>query len=298
MVFGISFGSKKQSTESNTVAKKTEAVTGSESQSTKGTSIGATNTESASSGQSAQQTNQQQNTNQSTTGQTTAKQTGTTTTLGSDIQSAVGDSVKKLLAGGVNDANIAGIANLIGGATNFNADQYIRDTVLGARVAGENALQESTSARQSQIGGTAGTNSMAALLAQRGRNDLEANLASITGQATANASEIQNKNLSTAVGAQGSLVSQAAGLGDVLKGATTTTDATTLQTQLQQLLGSTGTTGASTSQESQQQQQSSQTLQIIDQLVNALTKQNTSSQGYENTQGSTKSSGGGLSLGF
>lgn len=298
MPFGLSFGAKKQSSKTTTDINKNELTTGSQSQATTGVTQGATNT--SQTGQvsttGGQQT--QQNVSQSQTGQETGRTSGTVSSLSGDIQSTLSDTVKRILSGGVNDANIASLSNAIGGMTNFNADEFVRQNVMAARQGGENALQENVSARQSQIGGTAGTNSMAALLAMRGRNDLEANLAGVEASSRATAEGIANKNLETAVGAQGSLVSQGAGAADVLKGATTTTDMATLTNQLNQLLGT--TTGDTKTQESQSstQSQQTQTLQIINELVNALTNQNVSTIGTENSKTKGKSMGGGISAGI
>lgn len=298
MAFGISFGSKTQTTDSTTNMKKNEVSTGSQATSTQGAQSTSSSQTSTQNQNTAQQSTQTQNTAQQTTGQEQSSQKGTTTTLGADVQSAITDSLKSILAGGVNSQNIANIANMISGQTGFNADAMVRDIVSGARYQGEQQLQEQQSARESQIGGTAGTNSMAALLANRGRSDLEANIAAITGKAVADSQQIANQNLTTAVGAQGSLVEQGAQLGSVLKGATTTSDVQTLTNQLQQLLGQTGTTGSTTGQSNTQSSEQANSLQLISQLVNALTKQNTSTQGYENTVAKNKSSGGGISLGF
>lgn len=297
MPFGLSFGAKKSKGTQNTTIDKTEVTSGTQSQATTGVTQGATNTSQQGSvstdgsQQTSQNTNQQQN--QTETGRTT----GTVSSLSGDVQSSLSDTVKRILGGGVNDANIAKLSNAIGGATDFNADQFVRDNVLAARTRGEQGLQENVSARQGQIGGTAATNSMAALLAQRGRNDLEANIAGISASSRATAEEIQNKNLSTAVGAQQSLTSQGIGLADVLKGATTTTDMSTLSEQLNQLLGTTsGDTKTSENQASTQNQQT-QTLQIINELVNALTNQTVKTDGTEKVKSTGKSIGGGVSVG-
>jgi len=295
-MFGISFGSKTQNTNSNTTMKKDETGTQSQLTNTQGTQTGSTSTQGTQSQSTAQQTNQNQSTAQQTSGSETGRQTSTTTSLGADVTAQITDSLKSILSGGVNGSNIASIANMISGASGFNADAMVRGIVTGARNTGEQQLQESQSARESQIGGTAGTNSMAALLANRGRNDLEANLAAIEGQAVAQSQQIANQNLSTAVGAQGSLVEQGSQLGSVLKGATTTSDVSTLTNQLQELLGQTGTTGSQTGQSNTQSSEQQQSIQLISQLVDALTNQTSSTVGYENTVGKVKSSGGGVSL--
>lgn len=299
MIFGLSFGKKKASTNEITDVNKTETGTGSQSQATTGFNQGTSSTSSTGS----QSTTGIQTTtgtqNQSQTDRGTQSQTGTTTTLGSDVTAGLSTAVKALLAGGVNDANIANISNLISGtATGFDPESFVNDTVLAARTRGEQTLQESDAGLQSMIGGTAGTNSMAALLANRGRNDLEASLAGIRAGAVGQAEDIRNKNLATAVGAQGSLTDQAAGLGGILKGATTTVDMTTLTDQLSQLLGTQGQTTQNQSNTATAETQNTATTQLIAELVNALTNQSSTTIGTEKAQGTTKSGGGGFSIGI
>ena len=170
------------------------------------------------------------------------------------------------------------------------------DTVLGARTRGEQALQETNAARESAIGGTAGTNSMAALLANRGRNDLEANIAQITAATQAQAQGIVNQNLAAAVGAQGSLSEQAAGLGQTLKGATTTVDQKTLTDQLSQLLGTQTQQTAMNQNVASSQTQNTATTELLSEILNAITSGTNRTVGTETSKGVNKISGGGASL--
>lgn len=296
MILGLSFGKKKQTSNNKTEIDKLETALSNESKNTTGTRSG-TSTSTTTGNQTTTGTTTGSSTmNQQQADRGTQSQTGTTTTLGADVQAGLSNAVKSLLAGGVNDANIANISNMIAGRSGFNADQFVADTVLGARTRGEQTLQETNAARESAIGGTAGTNSMAALLANRGRNDLEANIAQITAATQAQAQGIVNQNLAAAVGAQGSLSEQAAGLGQTLKGATTTVDQKTLTDQLSQLLGTQTQQTAMNQNVASSQTQNTATTELLSEILNAITSGTNRTVGTETSKGVNKISGGGASL--
>lgn len=293
MAFGLSFGAKKQSSTTNTTLDKDVLTNTAQTQ---GTQSAQTQTGSTSSTGTQSQTGTSLNTGTqsgSTKGQ--QSQSGTTTTLDQSVSTALADRVKQILGGGITDSSIADLSNAIAGRTNsFNASQFVADTVTAAKTAGEAELQESNSKYQSAIGGSAATNSMAALLAQRGTNDLNASLAGIRANATAQAEDIANKNLTTAAGVQGQLADIAAGLTGQLKGATTTTDMTTLTDELSKILN---TQAGSTAQQTQtSEQQTSQMTQLLNQLQTLLgaSSESTNLTSTEKVKG--KSSGGGASL--
>lgn len=296
MIFGLSFGKKKQSSTQDTNVSRNESMTGTQQQATSGLQQSQSSTTST----GTQNTNQASNTS-SLTSQTqndrgTQSTRGTTTTLDTRTSTALGDAVSKILAGGVNDANIASLSNLIAGVSGFSPEAMVANTVAAARNRGEQELQERNAVIQSNVGGTDTTNSMAALLAERGRNDLEANIAGITAQVTGQAEGIRNANLVTGVQAQSGLTDQAANLANVLKGATTTVDQATLTDQLSQLLGNQSQTGTTTGTTTTAQQQNTATTELIQQLMQALTTQNSAMTGTENVKGTGKQSGGGFSL--
>jgi len=296
MAFGISFGKKGSTTTTNTTGTKDETMTGSQTQNTTSSNqTSQSGTSQTSSSQTGQQTNVQSGT-QTQSGTETGKVTSTTQTLGSDIQAALSDSVKKLLGGSGSQATFDAINNSISVLNSFDANGYVKSAIDSARYSGEQALQEQQSAYDSAIGGTAATNSMAALLASRGRADLEAKIAQVGNDATASAADIVTKNLGAVTSGQSSLTAQAQALAETLKGASTTTDQTTLSSQIQQLLNqSTGQT-ASSQQASESQATQQQSLSLISELVNALTKQQTNTVATEASKSSTKQSGGGFSL--
>src|SRR3546814_692276 len=114
----------------------------------------------------------------------------------------------------------------------------LNDSVAAARNRGEQTLQESNSALGSAIGGTAADNTMAALLAQRGSNDLAATLAGVRASATQTAAEIARGNVATAAGVNQNTAGTVAEIGNLLKGATTTTSQQSLEEQIAALVGS------------------------------------------------------------
>lgn len=295
MAFGISFGKKKQSSEStsditrDTTLSGAQTTTGSQSTSQAGST--------SSSGTSSTTQSGGTTTSQKTTGTETGRQTATSTTLAGDVQAALSDRVKSILAGGVTDSALASLSNAIAGRANsFNPDAAVAGIVAGARNRGEQTLQEQNSAFAARAGGTASTNSMAALMAQRGRNDLEASVAGIEGDAMMKAQQVANQNLTSAAGAQGQVADIATQLAGTLKGATTTSDASTLTSQIQSLLGDQATKATSSTAESQQQQTAM--TQLLSQLSQVLTNQKESVVGTEATKSKGTSGGGGFSLGF
>lgn len=292
---GISFGSKKNSTTGTSVIDKNvdeqsnQLQTGSQ-QSTANTVGTTTNASNLVQNQSGVQ---QQDQSQSQTG--TNRTTGTTNSLSSDLVSGVEGKVQSILSTGFNDENFKTLSNGINGRDDFNVDEFVSNTVGVARNRGEQLLQEQGSAFSSGIGGSAGGNSMAALMAQRGRNDLETNLAGISSSARAQGEGIVNENLATAGGLQNVLTQAVSGLVGGVKGANQTIDTTQLSDQISQLLGNTtnsssgGQSATSTGTESK----------VVDQLLSTIQEMIGSSsqktQGTEDTLTKNKA-GGGFSL--
>lgn len=298
MIFGISLGSKSQSGSGTSTIDKTTDLTGSQKSNT--SSSGQTNTTQSSTGTSSQTGNTSGLTTQDNTtqGQTTGSQKGTTTTLGADIQSALSDRVKALLGQGVSDAAMTQLNEAILGRNGFNVDEFVNGQVTAARNRGEQTLQEQNSAFASGVGGTAGTNSMAALLAQRGRNDLEASIAGIESNARATGEKIANENLTTSTAAATGVNSMANGLLDALKGATATTDMTSLTSQIEQLIGKGSNLGTSSQTGTESSSTNQQTNQLLTEIANILTSQQQKEKGTETQQTKGKSGGFGISLGI
>ena len=298
MAFGISFGSKKNTAITDSTIKKDTTLTGSQDTAKVGSTEQFQSTNQSGTSTTSGATSQTGTQNQSTTGTETGRQTGTTTTLGADVQQALSDRVQAILSSGLTDSNLTSLSNQIAGRTSFDPNAAVAAITGQARNRGEQTLQEQNSAYAARVGGTPDTNSMAALLAQRGRNDLEANVAGVEADARMKMEGVANQNLSTAAGASGAMADFATQLGGLLKGGTTTTDMSTLSNQIQQLLGNTTQTGTNTESSANQQNQTSQMSQLLQELANVLTNQKESTVGTENSKTTNKQSGGGFSLGF
>lgn len=295
MAFGISFGKKKGSTTQNTSTDVKETSQTQQSQATTGSTK--TNTSQTGSttntSQGLSSSDKVDRTNQSQSGTTTT--TGTTTTLDQGIQDQLKGALGGLLGGLGDSSAIAGAANNL---LNFDSQSFIEDTVRSATVRGEQTLQENNSALGSAIGGTASDNSMAALLAQRGSNDLAASLAGVRAQATQTAADISRGNVQAASAVNQAQTGSLAAIGELLKGATTTTNQQSLEEQIAALVGSqTGNTRTNESSAGTSQQNSSSD-QLVQELINALSNTNSQKVGTENIKGTTKTGGGGFSLGL
>lgn len=293
-MLGFSLGKKKQSGTQNSVLDSVTDLTGSQTQSSVQSGTTTTNTSGTTSSTGTQSGTTTQDQSQSQSG--TQRTTGITTNLGADVINSLSETVKSVLGRGITDANLSGLSEMIAGRQGFDADQFVADTVAAARNRGEQTLQEQNSAFASRVGGTVKTNSMAALLEQRGRNDLEANLAGIRAQATGQAEGIENQNLATAVGAQQGVGSIGAALAEALKGGTTTTDMTSLTDQISQLIGR----GSSmeTSQQNTSASETTATNQLLAQIAEVLTQQREQQKQTEDVTSKGKSGGFGLSVGI
>lgn len=295
MGIGLSFGKKKTSQNSTTNTNVQENSTSTQNQTTTGT----TNTNTTQQGQTSQSTqgltsaDQVNRQNQTTTGSTNT--TGTTTTLSGEIQNQLESSLGALLGGIGDGSNLQAAA---GRLADFDADSFINNTVNAASYRGEQTLQETNSALASAIGGTASDNSMAALLAQRGANDLAANLAGVRANATQTANEIARGNLAAASGVNQAQAGTAAQIGELLKGATTTSNQSSLQEQLNALIGSQVNNQRTNEQTQGSSLQSQQTSQLVNEIIAAINQSNSTKVGTEQTTGTTKQSGGGISASF
>lgn len=295
MAFGLSFGKKKQSQNQTTDSTVKENSTTAQTQQTTGTTQTSTSqsgsTSSNSQGlSSSDQVNRQ---NQTNSGSTTT--TGTTTTLGQGIQDQLSGALTGLLGGLGDSQKLAAASNNL---LNFDSQQFIDDTVRSATVAGENQLQENNSKLGSAIGGTAGDNTMAALLAQRGSNDLQASLAGVRAQATQTAAEISRGNVASASAVNAQQAGALSAIGDLLKGATTTTTQQSLEEQIAALVGSQVGNNRTSESNTGTSQQNSSSSQLVNELINALSNVNSTKTGTETVKGTTKSGGGGFSIGL
>lgn len=284
-MIGLSFGSKKKTESGTKTGTTNESMTGTSTN--QQTQSGQTSTTS-----SGTQTGTTTKAGTTTTDQSqsqlgTQKTTGTQTTLDSGIVAGVGNKVNDLL--GALDRDV--VDTLIGDSVrDFNVDSFVADTLAAARNRGEQQLQEGMSAFGSQVGGTAGTNSMAALLQMRGRNDLEANLAGIGADARVKGEGIANQNLATRTGVLDFLGGLTSSLTGAVKGGTTTTDMTSLTDEISKLVGR-GTAGETGTSSVNTQEQSNVT-QLIDTISKLIENKTASSDSNEQFNTKVKSGGG------
>lgn len=290
MALGISFGKNKTKTNSTTKVDKTENTSG--TQQTTGVK-GATQTQQGTS----QSTGTQQQTG-STSQVGTNAQTGTTTQQQQQTSSLFGGEVLAGLEGAVNDLlkSTGGAALAPGQVDDFDSEKFIAGGMAAATARQESLLDEMFGGLGDSIGGTVGSNSMQALLAQRGVSDANANLAGTQSELAKTAAQIEASNLQANTGAQGQSQGFLTQLLGALKGGQQTTTGTATGTETQ--AGTQTQTG--TSQQNTSQQQSEQTSQVsnlielISQLVN--TDQMTHTVGTEKTKGSQSKAGGGFGL--
>lgn len=296
-MFGISLGFKKQKSSTTTDLDKTETLSGTQSTSTTGTQQSNTTQTGQQSSTSQGTAINSQETDQKQTGTTAGKQTGTTTSLSDSIRQGLEAAINGMLGSVTGSGTNESIAQGINSVQDFDSDQYVADVMRAAETRGTQQLQETNAGIQSAIGGTAGTNSMAALLAARGSNDLSATLSGVRGEAEANAAKIRAGNLGAAAGAQGVQTQGLAQIVEALKGGSVSTDQVTLQETLNQLLGTnTGTTRTAETNQTNTAQQTA-TTELLNQIVNAITNQVAVTDATEKSKSKGTSFGGGLSAG-
>lgn len=288
MAFGLSFGSKKNTTKGTSEIDKTEVT----NQQQTGTQSSSGTTQSSSTGQSSGSTVGQQTSSQTGTNKTTGTQTGTT----QQTTSAFSDSTLGAIEKAVSD-----LFGKVGGAapvSAFDKDSFISDTVGSASADINAGLESNVNQLITNLGGTASTNSMGALLTNRLRNDAAAEVAGVRANATTQAEEIARNNAlasSQIAGQDQSFLGQL--LGALKGGQITTTGTESTTTATDQQTQNTGTTNTAEQTQQQQSQQTTQTQQLIE-MMSQLLSGTTNTKGTENTTQTNKSSGGGFSLGF
>ena len=256
---------------------------------------GTASTESTESERSNQRQSTQSDTTRSAQQDSVTSQTGTTDrqtaerqssqqqqTQAQEVQSRTRSLDAGLLAGleGTAGAGLAAVQELLAGAdsqlaatgerANFDVAEFVTDLVTGARQNLEEQSSDSINALQSRAGGTAGTNSQVALLADRINRNQESALAGVAGQAQQQGQQIANQNQQTFDASRSSIVQDLASLAQVASGAQ--------QVSTQQQTGQVQTAGQAqtdTSSEEQTAQQSQTQLtsteqEQVRQLLEAL----------------------------
>lgn len=228
-------------------------------------------------GKSKEEEKQKSTTDIAKTSTSTTDSTKTASTTGEEAQSSqvtlLDQQTQDLLKGLISQlgAGVGGegtdftqqIANLSSMLTGRAAgaesaiQAQIEPIVANARAKGETELGQSVTGLAQATGSS--QNSLIQLLAQKGRNDLETQLAGLTAELNLKARETGTNEfqgalqaLSTGTGSAGQDVNQIAALANILRGATATQTGTTTTTQ------------ASTEQ--------NQISQLIDELQNIFTK--------------------------
>jgi len=297
-ILGLSFGSKKQSSSTDSTINKIEEGLQTGTESTTGTKTGTSSTSQSgattSTGQST--SSQQQNQTTSTTG--TEKTTSTTSNLDQATKDTLIGAVNQLASqvlGPGGDRQV--ISNQIEGL-DFDVNSYVANTMQAARADASSNLDDTLGQLFSRIGGGEGTNSAASLLANKARNLTASNLAGIEANARKTGAEILQGNLnsSSSALAQSGGAALLPALASVLKGAETTTQGETVIQQLAQLLGQ--TTGTTQTSEAGTSLAQSQTVSAEDiaQQVASLLSQSSKTTATEASKTKGKSSGGGISL--
>jgi len=296
MAFGISFGSNKTKTNQTTNENKTTTGTQTGTENTSSTNQSSTSGSQTTTGSSttSQQTNQQNTQSGTTTNQTTS--TGSQSSFSQETANDIESAIRNLL--GQQSGQSAAINEAVGALNGFDAASFINDTVESARSGIQSNLDAQTGQLFDNIGGTASTNSMAALLQGQLANQAASSLAGVRSQAEQTAAQIEQGNANAVVNAIGSQQGLAANLIQALKGGNVTTTSSDLAQQIANLTS--GTTGSTTTAEQSQQQQEStqQTIQTLTQLISQILNTNQTETGTATTTGTNKSGGGGFSLGF
>lgn len=288
MAFGLSFGSKKKTTDTTSTVDKTDTTNQTQSQSGSQTSTGSSQSTGSQTGQSTGQ--------QATTNIGTSQTTGTTTGQTTQTTSAFSDSTLGAIEKAVGD-----LFGSVGGKSPisaFDAGSFIDSGVTAAQSDINAGLESNINQLITNTGGTAGTNSMTALLSNRLRNDAAAEVAGVRANLTSQAEEIQRNNAladNTITATDQGFLGQLLG---ALKGGTVTTTGTESQQTSQNQQTQQEGTGRTSEQNAQQtSQQSTQTQELLSQLTQLL-QGTTRTQGTENSTTKEKSGGGGFSLGF
>ncbi len=296
MGLGLSFGANKTKTNETTNENKTTVGQQSGTEGTNSTNTsnttGTTNTSGTTTG--TQQQNQQNSQSGTTTNQN--QSTGSQTSFSSGTAGSIENSINQLLGG------ISGDKSTIGAAVDklgaFDPTQFINDTVAGASQGINDNLHTQVGALFDNIGGTANSNSAAALLQGSLQNNADSAIAGVRANATGQAAQIQQGNLAGITSALSSTTGLAPALINALKGGNVTTNQTDLAKQIADLTNSTTGVNTSTEQTQQQQEQSQQTIQTLTQLITQLMNTTQHETGTSTTQGTQTKMGGGISLGL
>lgn len=296
MGLGFSFGKndKKTSSVSNVDQTQTGSQSGTEftlgqtTSSTNQTSQG-TNT---SSGTSTTSQSQNQQGSTTTTGTQQGRQSSFTDPVAQAIESTIlGLAGSAAGASGVVESGVAGLQN-------FDPNAFVTGIVQQANAKQNMQLEQALNGLNNASGGTVGSNSMSALLAQRLAGDAAANTAGIQASATGTAQDILRQNLTSSAGAMSSVTNLLPAIIDAFKGGNVTSEQTNVAQELANLLNTTTGSTSTSEQSAQSQSQQSETVQNVLQLIAQAMTNQTHLVGTETTKGKESKTGGGISLGI
>src|SRR3990167_7639766 len=300
MAFGLSFGKKKQSSSTQGTATKNETVDQMQSTDSSTATTGTQNTTQTSSNLSQGTSATSQQTDQSTVGTSQQQQAGTTKSFSDQTLQGLDQVVSNLLSSVFGPGgDRAAVQESLAGMGSFNADEFVTQAVNAAASRQQSSMEEALGSLFSNIGGTSGTNSAAALLENRMASDANAALQGVASQAAETAQGIAGNRVGTTASALGSVGSGplAALLAQLKGGVTETTQQAVEQTQQQQAGTNVGTT-QTTEQSTQQQKTQTETMQLVNQLMQQILKGTTSTVATEDSTTKGKSGGFGASLGL
>ncbi len=287
-LFGLSFGTKKNSTDQTTDVNKTET----QNQTQTGTNLTTGVTDQTTSQQAQSSTTGVQSGKTAGTSQTNSTSAGTTTGTTSTFSDPVLQGIESLVS------QMFGSVNASPTISDFNVDEFVSNGMQAADLNIRDRIETDVNKLVNNVGGSAGSNSAVALLANKMKNAGAAESAGIKSQLTAQGEGIARENTlasnevaATSQGFLGSLLS-------ALKGGVVTqqTQEQQVASQNQQTAGITDSTTSenTASSATSQSQQTQQLLEEINQLINGTA----TTVGTEHLVGTQKQSGGGFSLGL
>lgn len=291
MPLGISFGRRRQSTDSTRTTNQTQ--TQNQSALTNQQQEQIQSSVSTALGQSTETTDtrsQQAGTSAATT-QGSQTQRGQTQTFSDTVLSAL----ESAGLGALGRTSAAGRVDT-SALRNFDMGQFIADAVNQAAAGASQSRGIAQGGMFDSLGGTSRGNTMAALLDQQLGIQEAAAVAGARNQATAQAMEILRQNLGTemaSVGQDQGFMTQLLGL---LQGGRQITTGEMASTQAQQTQDQRIAAQQQTEQEMQLQQQQQQQITQLTSLIAQLVRGTTNTVGTETERSTTRQSGGGIGL--
>lgn len=288
MGLGLSFGSSKQKSTTDSTINKNETTNQTQNQTQNQTGTSSSTQTSTGSTQ--------------TSGTTATKNTGATTNtaVGTSAETQKSTSFSDMILGALESStlNALNAANQAQVDTNvaFDRNSFVEGGVASAAAAQQAQLEQSLNGLFDSTGGTASGNSMAALLANRLTGDAAANIAGVRSNLEGQATEIERNNIATALAGAQQTQGFAAQLLSALKGGATTATGQTATSQQQ--AGTSQQVGEQQQAQSQTQQSTTQqdTTQQLVSIINSLLSGNTQTQATEHSKTTGKKSGGGIGL--